>query len=79
MSKISKISKIIKPLLTRPKCFAHLYHPYTMVDICNCVDVCKYRPPPAVMNSISSDYLFIPDDDRVCYELTSEENCDKVA
>ena len=77
---MSKISKIIKPLLDRPKCFAQLYYPYTEVEICNCVDVCKYGPPPAVINySIPSDYLFIPDDQNLCCELNTKDDYDKVA
>ena len=76
---MSKISKIIKPLLERPKCFAQLYHPYTNVEICNCVDVCKYGPPPAVINPIPSDYLFIPDDKRICYDLNTKDDYERVA
>lgn len=76
---MSKISKIIKPLLDRPKCFAQLYHPYTIVDICNCVDVCKYRPPPAVINSNASDYFSILDSEYVFIRDNNKDDCDKVA
>ena len=70
---MSKISKIINPLLKRPKCFAHLYHPSMMMEVCNC------GPPPAVINPIPSDYLFIPDDERICYNLNDKDDYDKVA
>ena len=75
-----KVSKLIKPLLNRPKCFSHLYYPYTIIEICNCVNICKYGPPPpGVMNILSDNSVFIQDTEDFCLSLNNIDEDDKVA
>ena len=60
---MSKLPQMIRQILERPKCFSHLYYPYTKVEICNCVKFCKYGPPPAVMNCSPTVSLFDREED----------------
>ena len=76
---MSKVSKLIKPLLDRPKCFSHLYYPYTSVEICNCVDFCKYGAPPAVMNILPENSFFIKEKEEFCIGLNNIDEDEKVA
>ena len=76
---MSKVSKLIKPLLDRPKCFSHLYYPYTSVEICNCVDFCKYGPPPAVMKILPENSVFIKEKEEFCISLNNIYEDEKVA
>ena len=56
MSRINKSFKIIYQ--NKPKCFSELYFPFTKIEICNCVDYCKYNPP-AISNPDPSEYISI--------------------
>ena len=56
MSRINKSFKIISQ--NKLKCFAELYFPFTRIEICNCVDYCKFNPP-AISNPDPSKYISV--------------------
>ena len=50
---MSTIKKLLNVFNKRsPKCYADLYYPYQKPTVCNCLDRCKYGPPPALMERI---------------------------
>ena len=62
MSRINKAFKIISQ--SKPKCFAELYFPFTKIEICNCVDYCKYTPT-SISNPDPSKYISIDKDQNI--------------
>ena len=46
------ISKLVRSMSTMEakkipkKCYAVYHFPYSKNDVCDCIDVCKYTPPP---------------------------------
>ena len=51
MSKINnfvKIVKITQHLKSKPECIKQLYFPFTRSINCDCIDICKYNPPPSM-------------------------------
>lgn len=41
----SKMLRISKKIKTPSICYAKLYLPYSMNEICDCKDSCKFTPP----------------------------------
>lgn len=66
MNKINTAFKIASQI--KPKCFAKLYFPFTEVEICNCVDYCKYTPP-AISNPDPSKYIYKDTDENIHINL----------
>lgn len=78
MSSLNKAFKIIS--LNKPKCFAEFYFPFTKVDICNCVDYCKYTPP-AIANPIPSKYITLDKNENITIniDICNDDIHEKVA
>lgn len=51
-------SKLLRSIVTNfnnfhnapKKCYAMFYLPHSKNDVCDCVNICKYQPPPANAN-----------------------------
>lgn len=42
---ISKLIRKVNKVKTPSICYANLYLPYSMNEICDCKDSCKFNPP----------------------------------
>lgn len=57
---MKKLIFLLKKLTERfpKKCYAHLYYPYTKIEICTCIDKCKYDPPNSAIENIYNEKLY---------------------